>query len=183
MYRRLLVFALIATVPVTARAQFTTFIPPQPKAVESVKPPVASVAPAIDTAKAKPAPDVRLTDMKTWVDSAAGIALPAKTRTAPGSPPARSIPPAPPRSDAPSRSNAPLLQSSSPSIAPDSAAQFRNGVPAPDAASSLPLVALIGVGLVALGMVIVSIDEVQPREAILAARDAARNPDRWGTHP
>ncbi len=73
--------------------------------------------------------------------------------------------------------------SSSPSIAPDTAAQFRNGVPAPDAASSLPLVALIGVGLVALGMVIVSIDEVQPREAILAARDAARNPDRWGTRP
>lgn len=178
MYRRLLVFALIATVPVTARAQFTTFIRPRPKAVESVKPPVANAAPAIDTANAKPAPDVRLTDMKTWVDSAAGIALTPKARTVPGSPPARSVPAA--RSPAATRSNSPLP---SPAIEPDTAALFRNGVPAPETASSLPLVALIGMGLVALGMVIVAIDEVQPREAILANRDAARNPDRWGTRP
>ena len=69
-HRRLFVLALIAGMPGIAGAQFTTFIPPKPKAVDSVK----AVVVAQQQAQADTALSARITNMKTWVDSAAGVA-------------------------------------------------------------------------------------------------------------
>jgi hypothetical protein len=145
-FRRMLVLALIASVPATAHAQFTTFIPPRPKAVDSVK--------AATAAQAKMATDsavtTQLTNMKTWVDSAAGIAGPPVTAAdslAAGLP--------------------------APVNAADTAT-FRNGIPAPETASDLPLIALLGTALLALGIVMIAMDEAKPREAVLAEREADR---------
>ena len=122
---RLLALALIAILPGVARAQFTTFIPPQPKAVDSVK--------AVVTAQAKAQTDsvvnMQLTNMKTWVDSAAGIAsLPATA------------------ADTVARAAA-LLPAT-----PAAATVMRNGRRAPATASSLPLIALIGAITLGLGL-------------------------------
>jgi len=142
----MLVLALIAGVPATAHAQFTTFIPPRPKAVDSVKAATAAQTKmATDSAVA-----TQLTNMKTWVDSAAGIAGPPATTAdslAAGLP--------------------------APATAADSA-RFRNGIPAPETASDLPLIALLGSALLALGIVMLAIDEAKPREALLAERAADR---------
>jgi hypothetical protein len=67
--RHLITLALLASAPSVASAQFTTFIPPKAKLVDSVKAAVAAEQKAqTDTATA-----ARVTNMKTWVDSAAGI--------------------------------------------------------------------------------------------------------------
>ena len=128
---RLLVLALIGLFPGVARAQFTTFIPPQPKAVDSVK--------AVVVAQAKAQTDsvvnMQLTNMKTWVDSAAGITpLPA---TAPDT----------------------VAPTTAPVTATPAATVIRNGRRAPATASSLPLIALIGAVTLALGLFLIGSPE------------------------
>ncbi len=71
-YRRLALLMLIASVPATASAQFTTFIPPQNKAKDSVK---AAVV-AEQRAKSDSITAASVTNMRTWVDSAAGVVAP-----------------------------------------------------------------------------------------------------------
>lgn len=119
---RLLVLALIAGLPGIARAQFTTFIPPQVKAVDSAK----AVVAAQTKAQTDSVVTVQLTNMKTWVDSAAGIALlPATADTA--------------------------TAGAAPIPATTPATVMRNGRRAPATASSLPLIALIGAITLGLG--------------------------------
>jgi hypothetical protein len=124
-HRRLLVLALLAGLPGFAGAQFTTFIPPQNKVADSVK----AVVVAQQTARADTALNVRLTNMKTWVDSAAGIS-PAPTSaadslaTASGNTSARSA---------------------------DASTTMADGARAPATASALPLFALVGVASIGLG--------------------------------
>ena len=65
--RRLIAIALLAVSPALAEAQFTTFIPPKNKVADSAKAVVAAVQ------KADTALSLRLTNMKTWVASAAGV--------------------------------------------------------------------------------------------------------------
>jgi hypothetical protein len=143
----LLVLALIASLPATAHAQFTTFIPPRPKAADSVKAATAAAqATATDSAV-----NMQLTNMKTWVDSAAGIAGPPVTAA---DSLAAGLPAAPNPADT---------------------AKFRNGIPAPATASDLPLVALLGAALLAVGVLMLSMEEPKPREAVLAERQAARD--------
>ena len=78
-YRYLLALALAAGIASEASAQFTTFIPPQNKAADSVKTAVAVQQRAVADSIQR----VQLTNMKTWVDSAAGsVAAPAPTRAA-----------------------------------------------------------------------------------------------------
>ena len=76
-FRFFFVLAALTTLPQFAAAQFTTFIPPKNKVADSVK---AAVA-AAERAQADTAAAARITNMKVWVDSAAGV-LPVPTTTA-----------------------------------------------------------------------------------------------------
>ena len=67
-YRRLFFLALLAGLPTMTWAQFTTFIPPSSKVVDSVKTAVV----AQEKARTDSVMRIKLTDMKAWVDSAAG---------------------------------------------------------------------------------------------------------------
>jgi hypothetical protein len=124
-FRSLLVFGTIASLAgaSSAQAQFTTFIPPQTVVQDSAARAVAvadSVQAVADTSTA-----VAITNMKTWVDSASGIASPPIT---------------------------PLPESTT--VAESTT--FVNGARAPETASDLPLLLLVGgialmTGLLLLG--------------------------------
>ena len=144
--RSICLIAVLGVAPRVAGAQFTTFIPPQNKVADSVKAAVVAEQKAqADSVAAK-----QITNMKTWVDSAAGIAGPPVT-------------------------TADSLAAGLPAPANGAdTATFRNGIPAPETASDLPLIALLGTALLALGIVMIAMDEAKPREAVLAEREAAR---------
>ena len=147
MFRRLLVLATIASLPATAHAQFTTFIPPRPRAADSVK----AAAAVQQKAATDSAVSAQLTNMKTWVDSAAGIAGPPVTA-------------------------ADSLAAGLPATATAAdTATFGNGIPAPETASDLPLLALVGAALLAIGVLMLGMEEPQPREALLAERQRSRD--------
>lgn len=71
-YRRFLTLAMLALAPATVSAQFTTFIPPQSRARDSVQ----AAAAAAQTAQADSAMRAGVTNLTTWVDSAAGAVTP-----------------------------------------------------------------------------------------------------------
>lgn len=123
-YRRLIPLIMIVSFPAAAAAQFTTFIPPQNKAADSVKTAVA----ADQKARTDSSVNMQLTNIKTWVDSAAGVV--STPRTAADSLADR-LPP----------SNAAVVDS----------AALRGGVRAPETASELPLLALIGATALGIG--------------------------------
>lgn len=123
-YRRFALLALVASLPATASAQFTTFIPPQSRVKDSVKAAVAiEQRTRTDSMTA-----ASLTNMRTWVDSAAGVLAPAIA--------ADSLNPT---------STDPLTRTS-----PDSST-MRNGSPAPMTASVLPLLLLLGMSSLSAG--------------------------------
>lgn len=113
-YRRFALIALIASLPASASAQFTTFIPPQ-KARDSVK---AAVA-ADQRARADSITAASVTNMRTWVDSAAGTIAPTV-------------------GDSLNRSADSLSSAAADTMT------LRNGSPAPMTASALPLLLLVG---------------------------------------
>lgn len=123
-HSRFLVLAMIVSFPAAAAGQFTTFIPPQNKAADSVKTAVA----VEQKAKTDSSVNMQLTNMKTWVDSAAGVV--STPRTAADSL-ADSLPAA----------NAAVVDS----------AALRGGARAPATASDLPLLALIGATALGIG--------------------------------
>ena len=137
--RRLLGLALIASMPGVAGAQFTTFIPPRDRAADSVKTAVV----AEQKAQTDSLVHTQLTNMKTWVDSAAGI-----------------VPTTSAGADSMPRTTA---------VASDSGL-FRNGARAPATASALPVVALLGAMMVFAGVVLV---RTEPRRAEARARRGA----------
>jgi len=122
-YKSLLVLGTIATLAGASRAQaqFTTFIPPQTAAQDSVR----AVAMA-DSAKAvaDTSTALAITNMKTWVDSAAGVASPPIT---------------------------PLADSAT---AATESTTFVNGARAPATASDLPLLFLLGAGAFLIGVLL-----------------------------
>jgi hypothetical protein len=133
-YRYLIAFAFIAGSSSAASAQFTTFIPPRTKAADSVKAAVATQ----QRVRTDSIQRVQLTNMKTWVDSAAGVVAPPITTTADslmGSPP-----------DSLTRSQ----------VATDSAPTLKNGARAPATASDLPLLALLGAMGLGIGTVLLA---------------------------
>jgi hypothetical protein len=136
-YRYLLALALAAGITTEASAQFTTFIPPQSKAAaDSVKTAIATQQRAL----ADSVQQVRLTNMKTWVDSAAGaIAPPVSTR-------ADSLMRTPPDS----------LTKTTSKVATDTAPTLKNGARAPETASDLPLLALLGAMGLGIGTVMLA---------------------------
>lgn len=129
MLRSRLALVLIALFPAVASAQFTTFVPPVAK-TDSVK--------AAAVAQTKAARDsithTTLTNMKAWVDSAAGtVATTTDTMAASST--------ATPASAAASSSGT---------------TSFSNGALAPNTASPLPLIALVGLAALSLGTVLLA---------------------------
>jgi uncharacterized protein YqgV (UPF0045/DUF77 family) len=116
---------MLAGMPATAAAQFTTFIPPQIRVADSVK----AVVAAAEKAQADSTVSMQLTNMKTWVDSAAGIATPPVTAT----------------------DSATVGLTTAPETT-----TFTNGAQAPETASDLPMLALIGSVLLGLGTLLLA---------------------------
>ena len=128
--RRLIVLSLIVSMPAVAAAQFTTFIPPQTKVADSAKAMVA----AQQTASTDTSLNVRLTNLKTWVDSAAGIVAPSTQAQ-----------------DSLSTANPDSVAVRSSATNTSDTAALRNGARAPETASDLPLLALVGAVTLGLG--------------------------------
>jgi hypothetical protein len=127
----LLVLALVAGLPGIAGAQFTTFIPQQDKVADSIKAAVASqqVAERDSTVHAQ------LTNMRTWVDSAAGVTPIPST----------------------------AADSLASGVAVADTTTFVNGARAPLTASDLPLLLLAGVGVLLLGVLLLRPDPARQR--------------------
>jgi hypothetical protein len=147
-YRRIVQLALIVGFPQLAGAQFTTFIPPRAPTSDSAK----AVIAAAEKAKTDSVIQARLANMKTWVDSAAGLP-PAPTSPNPAvdsiaRPRTRadSIPRPPARTDSVAGEVTLMARR-------DSALETR-GLTAPETASALPLLALMGAGFVLIGGVL-----------------------------
>lgn len=132
-YSKLVILAFSTLLPATALGQFTTFTTP-PRRV-------------VDTAKVQPTPEqqrtttdslsrVAITNMKAWVDSAAGDVVVN-------------------RIDSTGRPVAAPGQVTSGSTAAESTKVFRDGARAPDTATVLPLIMLLGAAAVGAGVVLV----------------------------
>ena len=120
--------ALSTALAGTARAQFTTVMTAP---VKKAKP--AAVA-EVPKAQRDSITRTQLTDMRAWVDSAAGVTV----RTDVGEVTQDSL-------------ASPAAVAAKPAPAATATTQFRNGSTAPNTASPLPLLALLGVGALALG--------------------------------
>jgi hypothetical protein len=139
-YRALTVLAFSTLLPAGAAGQFTTFTPPRPR-VDSTR--VAPPTPTQQQATADSIARVTITNMKAWVDSAAGDVVVNRADSA-GRPVAA---PGPVTSGAtpPGRTTAAPAESTT---------TFRDGARAPDTATYLPLLVLVGTGALGLGVVL-----------------------------
>ena len=116
--------------PVTATAQFTTFVaPPRKPAVDSAKAIIAE-----HTARGDSVKPMSLSDMKAWVDSAAGVSGNPQVAVADTTTVESRLPPT---------TSAPAL--------PAPTTTFSDGAIAPNTASALPALALGGVVLLVAG--------------------------------
>jgi hypothetical protein len=130
---KLVILAFSTLLPATAFGQFTTFVtPPRPR-VDTTK---VQATPAQQRATTDSLSRVAITNMKAWVDSAAGDVVVNRTDSA-GRPIAATGP-------VTSGSTAPV----------ESTAVFRDGARAPDTATWLPLMVLIGTGALGVGVVL-----------------------------
>jgi len=135
-FRRFIGLALIAGMPGIARAQFTTFIPPVNKTADSVKAAVVAEQKVQQDSVAT----AQMTNMKTWVDSAAGIVPTPVTAV-----------------------DSMGVATTTTTTRVDSTL-FANGTRAPATASVLPLLLLIGLGLVGAGVAVMRVEP--PRERV-----------------
>lgn len=127
-YRSHLLAVLATVVPAIASAQFTTFVPPASH-TDSVR---AAVV-AEQKAQADSVTHTTLTNMKAWVDSAAGVSVA--------------------QSDSAAAANAAAPGAIAPSPTTTS---FADGAAAPETASPLPLLALVGLAALSLGTVLLA---------------------------
>jgi hypothetical protein len=129
----LLVIAAALMTPAALPAQFTTFVaPPRKDSVISKKPSVVAVA----KARADSASRMSLTDMKAWVDSAAGTPAPvtAVADTA--------------------MATVDTVASPSAKAAQHTTTSFSNGAIAPNTATALPLLFATGFASLAVGLLL-----------------------------
>lgn len=126
--RALLALVLLAVAPAAASAQFTTYIAP-PRKVDTIKTPTVAEA----KAKADSATRATLGNMKAWVDSAAGETVPAESAAV-----------------------ATTTTTTSNGETTTETTAFRNGAAAPETASDLPMLALIGFAALSLGTVMLA---------------------------
>jgi len=126
--------ALAAVSPVASQAQFTTFIAPPQRATDSAK--AATVA--VQRAHADSTARASITNMKAWVDSAAGVAAPTVTDSVQVATTTTATNPiTTPSSESPTTS-------------------FSNGATAPATASYLPLIAALGLASLSVGIVLLA---------------------------
>lgn len=133
-FRRLLALALVAGLPGIAGAQFTTFIPPVNKTADSVKAAVVAEQKVQQDSVAT----VQMTNMKTWVDSAAGI-VPTPVTSVDSMGVATTV-----------------------ATTTVDSTMFANGTRAPATASMLPLLLLVGLGFIGAGIAVMYVEP--PRE-------------------
>jgi hypothetical protein len=122
------VLAVLLAAP-SASAQFTGLVTPPPRPAPSVELVARAGDVSADTTAAQ-----RMSDMKAWVDSAA-VAVAAKAPQDTTTPPV-------------------VVVENPPAVVPppqEEVSAFREGAPAPDTATPLPVLMLLGVGLVAGG--------------------------------
>lgn len=117
--------ALAALLPASASAQFTSFVTPPRRDADSAKAAIAAARAATDSIAR-----TTLTDMKAWVDSAAGVAV-ATADTA-----------------------APPAVEPTPGVPAKRTTEFSSGAIAPDTASILPLLAMLGLASLSIGIVL-----------------------------
>jgi hypothetical protein len=159
-YRRLLIIALIAGLPSIGQAQFTTFIPPQNKVADSVK----AVVAVQQKAQADSVAKLQITNMKTWVDSAAGVPMAPSSSTASDSV-AMTMPPTP--AAVPQTTPTTPTATAVPAVpAPDSA--LTNGTRAPATATNFPMFLVLGGLMVFAGAVLTG---AKPKGAPAHARN------------
>jgi hypothetical protein len=132
--------AVLALCSVEASAQFTgVVVPPKPKVDLTADTTPKTVAQMRDSVA-----HVNLTNMKDWVDSAASAlgvpAAPVVTDSAAARAPVP--PPVPP----------PLARTEDPTIAARGTTEFREGAAAPNTATPIPLLALLGILSLAGGL-------------------------------
>ena len=131
----LILSAAALLTPAALPAQFTTFVAPSRKAAsESAKPSVVAVA----KARADSVSRMSLTDMKSWVDSAAGTTKPALTATDTAMTSADTVMAPTPVSSATARTTT----------------TFSNGAIAPNTATSLPTLLVVGLLSLTAGLVL-----------------------------
>jgi len=172
-FRRLLALALVV-VPSIAGAQFTTFIPPVDKVADSAK----VIAAAEKKVERERTVREQLTNMKTWVDSAAGVPI------APSSDSAKR--PSGQRVDTTEHADAatstaaqrraerrPERRPEPPPPLPRDTTPFPEGAQAPATASALPFLLLGGLGLFFAGLILVTAPRRRMRVNV---RDRRQNP-------
>jgi hypothetical protein len=130
--RWILALALIAVAPAVAAAQFTTFIASPNPVRDSIK----AVVVAQQKSTADSITHAQITDMKSWVDSAAGIAAVPAIDTVIG------------------------VRSTT-----QTTTAVSNGVVAPATASLLPFLLVIGGSAMLVGLVLLRRPQVKPRRA------------------
>jgi hypothetical protein len=131
--RWILSLVILATAPAAAAAQFTTFITPPNPAKDSIKAAVAAEQKASSDSITR----AQITNMKTWVDSAAGVVVPATD-------------------------TAFRVQT----ITGDTVAVTSTGLVAPNTASAVPFLLLTGILGLLLGIAMVRRPQEKPQRAV-----------------
>jgi hypothetical protein len=134
-YQTIVVLAFSTLLPATAAAQFTTFVTPPRQRADSAK---RAPTPAQQAAAADSTARVAITNMKAWVDSAAGDVV--VNRVDSTGRPVAAVGPVTPGAATPANA--------------ESTSVFRDGARAPDTATFLPLLVLVGAGAVGVGVVL-----------------------------
>jgi hypothetical protein len=139
-YHSLAVLAFSTLLPAVAGGQFTTFVTPPKPRVDSTK---AVVTPEQQQTKADSVARVAITNMKAWVDSAAGDVVVNRTDS----------------TGRPVAATGPVTAGAATPAARDTANRestttFREGARAPDTATWLPLLVLLGTGAIGVGVVL-----------------------------
>ena len=133
-YQPLVVLAFSTLLPVASDGQFTTFTPPRQR-VDTAR---APLTPAQQQTTADSVARVAITNMKAWVDSAAGDVVVNRVDS----------------TGRPVAATGPVTSTPVPPARAESTTVFRDGARAPDTATWLPLLVLVGTGAVGLGMVL-----------------------------
>ena len=132
-YNALVVLAFSTLVPATAAGQFTTYTPPPRPRVDSAR---VAPTPAQQQAAADSVARLTISNLKAWVDSAAGDVVVNRIDSA-GRPVA-----------------APGPVTASADRTPGATTAFRDGARAPDTATWLPLLVLVGLGAMGAGVIL-----------------------------
>jgi hypothetical protein len=139
-YHKIVILAFSALLPATASGQFTTFVtPPRPR----VDTATAAATPAQQRVAADSVARVAITNMKAWVDSAAGDIVVNRADSA-GRPVAATGP-------VTSGAVTPVVRDAA---SAESTSVFQEGARAPDTATWLPLLVLVGTGAVGVGVLL-----------------------------